>query len=453
MRLPILLAAAALSMAACQPRADQAAGRGPVPAVTTGVEIGPDSLFRTTRARLQQLGYRLDQVDSGARIMVVRPPDTDGRVVVRVEGRGGSSRITTAAAEGGDLAQQLAALLTVTHDVAMEDAGRRTDPGNAPGPLPGSRWITEFFLSPGGRLWSARGGLFTADSLFGPWRRSLGGPGGLVDADKLRVGASMGFVSEQVMLAGVHGDGPREAPVLFRTADGGASWSAVPGADFESVDAIAAEGPSVWVFATQRVGEDVRAVLVRSGDGGESWAHAALPAGLENVTHAYRATADTAYVATAGFNTGPVFWRTTDGGGTWSAIPTPHDQKLHRVPEHGVRIQEIATVGNQLVVVEYGRVFAARTDSIRWHAMSGMEHVAADSAGNRLFALTTRLEPVMMDSALSVVWRGDQRIPDYGVSNSVTGIAAHDGVGYVVMQRGEMYEVRGGRVRLRREGQ
>ncbi|MBB4634239.1 WD40/YVTN/BNR-like repeat-containing protein [Longimicrobium terrae] len=451
MRAAILLISAALALAACQPRADQPSGRGPVPAATTEMGIGPDSHFRATRARLVQLGYRLDQVDSGARIMVVRPPDADGRVVVRVEGRGGSSRLTTAAAEGGSSVEQLAALLTVMHDVAMEPAGQRADPGDAPGPLPDSRWITEFFVSPRGRLWSARGGLFTADSLFGPWRRSLGAPGGPVDADRLRVGASMGFVSEQVMLAGVRGNGARNAPVLFRTADGGASWSAVPGARFDDVDAIAAEGPSVWVFATERVGDGFRAVLMRSADGGESWQRAALPAGMENVTHAYRATTDTAYVAMAGFNPGPVFWRTTDGGGTWSPIPTPHDQKLHRVPENGVHIQEIATVGNQLVVVEYGRVFATRTDSIRWRAMDGMEHVAADRAGGRLFALTSRLEPVMMDSALSVVWRGDQRIPDYGTSNSVTGIAAHDGVGYVVMQRGEMYEVRGGRVRLRSE--
>jgi photosystem II stability/assembly factor-like uncharacterized protein len=452
MRVPILLASAALALAACQPGADQPFGRGPVPAATTEVEIGPDSLFRATRARLVQLGYRLDQVDSDSRIMLVRPPDAEGRVVVRIEGRGGSSRITTAAAEGGDSVQQLAALLTVMHDVAMEPAGQRTDPGDAPGPLPDSRWITEFFVSPSGRLWSARGGLFTADSLFGPWRRSFGGPGDPVDADKLIMDASMGFVSEQVMLAGVQGEGWRNSPLLFRTADGGSSWSPVPGALFEDVDAIVAAGPSVWVFATQRVGEAPRAVLMRSGDGGASWERAALPAGMENVTHAYRATADTAYVAMAGFNPGPVFWRTTDGGGTWAPIPTPHDQKLHRVPEGGVHIQEIATVGDQLVVVEYGRVFATRTDSIRWRAMNEIEHVAADRATDHLFALTTRLEPVMMDSALSVVWRGDQRITDYGTSNSVTGIVAHDGVGYVVMQRGEMYEVRGGRVRLRTEG-
>ena len=443
-----LAAAAALVLAACGPGRE--AGGGPHPIASVEVDAGPDSLFHSIQARLRSLGYRVEQADTAGRRLVVRPPGNETRVEIRVEAHGSASRVSTAPADGGDTSAQLPGVLRVMHDVSMEPASARDAPA-APGGLPASRWITELFLSPSGRLWSARTGLFTADSLFGPWRRSFGGRGDPVDPDDLRVGANLGFVSDEVMVLGVGGEGWENRPLLYRTTDGGTSWSAVPAGLFEDVRAIGAVGPSVWVFATRLEGEERAAVFLRSADGGETWERVALPPGLTYADHLYRATRDTAYLANVGFDRELVFWRTTDGGDRWEPIPTPHDQGLHRVPEDGVHVEEIATVGPHLVVREYGRVFYTRTDSIRWRAIDGIEHVAADRARDQLFVLTDQLEPAMLDGSFMFLWRGDRRIPRRRPSN-VEAVAAFDGAGYVVMLQGEIYEVRGGTVRLRREG-
>lgn len=446
MRLPLLLAAA-LAVAACGPAIGAPADDEPHPEMSVEVDAGPDSLFHAVQARLLALGYRVDQADAAGHRLVVRPPDDETRVEILIQAQGSASRVSTAPAGGGDAAAQMRALLTVMHDVAIEPASPRDAHDAALGGLPDSRWITEFFLSPRGRLWSARTGLFTADSLFGRWTRSFGGPGDPVDPDNLRVDATLGFVSEQVMLLGIDVMG-ENLPVLFRTADGGASWSAVPVGAFENVSAIAAVGPSAWAFATQLENEERLTVFLRSADGGKTWERAALPTGVDYVTDLYRVSPDTAYLAIAGFDPGPVFWRTTDGGDHWEPVPTPHDQGLHRVPDYGVHVEEIATVGDHLVVREYGRVFSTRTDSIRWRAMNGIEHVAADRARDRLFILTDGLEPAMLDRKFGLVWRGDRRIPRTKPSE-VEAIAAFDGTGYVVMLQGEIYEVRDGTVRLR----
>lgn len=251
------------------------------------------------------------------------------------------------------------------------------------------------------------------------------------------------------MVLGIGGDIWKNTPLLYRSTDGGASWSSLPTGAFEDVRAIAAVGPSVWVFATELEKQSRQAVFLRSADGGETWERMPLPEGIRSATQLYRVTADAAYLAIAGFDPGPVFWHTSDGGAHWTPVPTPHDQRLHRVPESGVHIEEIATVGDKLVVREYGRVFYSRRDTIRWHALKGIENVAADREREQLFVLTEQLEPAMLDQDFNVLWRGDRSIPRRDGRSEVTAIAAHGGVGYVVMQRGALYEAREGIMRIR----
>lgn len=386
-------------------------------------------------------------MDTVRRYLVVRPPAGEARVVIRVEARGSSSQIFTLPDGGADSSAQMRAVLAVMDDAAL-----------TPGPLawndavrglPNSRWITALFISPRGRLWSARTGLFSADSLFGQWGRSFGGPGDPVDPDDLAIGTHLGFVSDQVMVLGTGGEIWENRPLLYRTVDGGASWSNLPVGSFEDVRAIRAIGASVWIFATQVKGEGHDQIFLRSADGGESWTRVPLPPGIRYVTELYRVTRDTAYVAGAGFDPGPVFWRTTDGGNHWTPVRTPHDQQLHRVPENGVHIQHVATVGDRLVVLEYGRAFHTSRDLISWRPLDGVKHLAADRARDRLFVVSDRLEPAMLDRDLVVVWRGARRIPNANPSD-VEAVAVHDGVGYLVMRMGEIHEVRDGGVRLRR---
>jgi hypothetical protein len=218
-----------------------------------------------------------------------------------------------------------------------------------------------------------------------------------------------------------------------------------------SIDAMEASGPSVWAFATRWEEKQRRGVWMRSEDGGATWTQPALPRGMNDVTHVYRESPTTAYVATAGFNAGGVFWRTTDGGTTWTRVPTPKDQGVHEIPSHGTRIEHIATVGDRLVVREYGMVFVTRADSIRWRRLDDVEYVTADRKRGELFVLTDKLEAAMLDRELRMVWRTSDRIPS-SRSRDVEEVVAHAGTGWVTMSQGEIYEARDGRLRVVRPG-
>lgn len=109
------------------------------------------------------------------------------------------------------------------------------------------------------------------------------------------------------------------APMLWRTADGGASWTAVrrlgPAAGSVLLSAAGCRG--VWLVATAR-----RAWTVwHSADAGRTWRARALPA---QVSDAYGGVA----LASAGrgeawllSRTG--LWRTQDGGSAWFRIAAP----------------------------------------------------------------------------------------------------------------------------------
>ena len=412
------------------------------PAATTIVRIPPDSLFKTIQGRLKALGYRLESTDTVRHRIVVRGPSDETRVEVRIVARGDSSAVTISPL-GVEGTRALQALITVTHDatLGLEANGSVTPP--ASGELPKSRWRPELFVSPQGKFWMARGGLYSADSLRGGWRRVVGNQGDGFDPDDLRIGVTMALVGDSAALLGFPHRPGQDGPQLYRTLDGGRTWSAVPAAALAWVDDMAAIEASVWVLGTQWEDEKRRGLFLRSSDGGASWERTALPLQLNDVTHLYRVSQSTAYVATAGYNRGPVFWMTTDGGTSWHPIPTPHDKNLHEIPSYGVRVEQIATMGDWLFVREYGAVFVSRADSIEWRRRADIEHIAADRELDRLFVLTDSLHTAMLDRNLNVVWRSRERIPDTKPTN-VEKILARAGSGYISMSHGEIYEARDG---------
>ena len=169
-------------------------------------------------------------------------------------------------------------------------------------------------------------------------------------------------------------------------------------------------------------------MLLRSADGGTTWDQPALPDAMNDVVHVYRVTQSLAYAATAGYNKGPVFWRTDDGGNTWTPLRTPHDQGINVIPSYGSRVEEIAMVGRWLVVREYGSVFVSSAVTIQWRPLPGVDHVTTDRVRDQLFALTPSRQAAMLDSSLSTIWKTTERIPDSEPSD-VEVVAARDGVG------------------------
>jgi photosystem II stability/assembly factor-like uncharacterized protein len=404
-----------------------------------------DTAFAQLRSRLEHLKYHEDAVDAPNRWMVVEPPGYKTKVEIRIDAVRDSATVTIKSLDVNDMVSALRAEGIVASDASAdpETSGRPT----AAGELPPSRWRPEMFLSPLGRLWIARSGLFTTDSLGGSWRPSFDPQRAGIDGQSVSIGTTMAFVDEDTTFMGLRDafDG-KAHPRLYRSTDAGKSWSTVPTGRIGGVDAIEAVGGSVWAFATYFDHEARRTAFLRSADGGVTWTRASLPPDLRDVTHVYRLTSTVAYLATLGDSARPAFWWTGDTGATWRSIPTPRDQKVNDVPELGTRIERIATVGTWLVVREYGAVFVTRSDSIRWRRLPDLGDIAADRERDQLFALTKSHQPEMLDAQLKVIWQCRDKIapPD-----DIEGVLARDGVGYVWMSGGTIYEARDGTLRDR----
>ena len=314
-----------------------------------------------------------------------------------------------------------------------------------PGTIPAHRWRPELGIAPGGRLWLAIGGLFVADSLTGEWHRVLGGGADPVEADELRIGLQMAFVGSRGAIIGMDSRFPvTAAPVIYRTTDGGQSWTSVVLHDVSDVSAAGAVGLSVWL--TTRT-SDGSAGLAQSRDGGETWAVTRLPPAVGHVWRMYRASETTAFLATSTDSTDRTFWRTTDGGSHWSPIPTPHEQGLQRLGASDSRVEQIAVAGSWLLVNEHGKVFASPATDIHWKLLPGLHDVASSPGVDTVFVLMNALEPALLDKDLHTVWRSSQSLPikDPG---EVEQVVFREGIGYVSEGDGSVHEIRNGRLRV-----
>jgi photosystem II stability/assembly factor-like uncharacterized protein len=420
------------------------------PTASVVVAGSADSLYASVRDTLRARGFRLALASDGERRLVVRAPDDETPVEVRIVPKGDSATLLVVPmAEQGDLVGAMRAMIVVAHVATIAREGLGGGEGGASDELPPSRWLPELFVTPGGRLWMARGGLFTADSARGAWRHVATIERDPVTPDELRTGTTMAFVGEDTVLVGLLNLDPSEdaMPLLFRTTDRGASWTRIPTPDLVQIGAMTAIGPSVWVFGTRWDGRTRHGTLVRSDDGGATWSRTALPEGLSDATVVHRMSPSHAWLGTFSSGRDRVFWRTTDGGATWTPVPTPHDQRVHRVPSYGVRIEEIATVGRWLVVREYGKVFVTSRDTVRWRPLEEIDRIASDPVRDRLFVLTDSQHAAMLDAELRSIWRTEDHVPRARPTN-VENLLARDGVGLVLMGRGEIYEARDGELRL-----
>jgi photosystem II stability/assembly factor-like uncharacterized protein len=117
-----------------------------------------------------------------------------------------------------------------------------------------------------------------------------------------------------------------DAQTLYRTTDGGSTWSAVTeisGPSPKGLCALQVVTPQV-IVAAGRVGSPTH--LLRSTDGGLTWTSQSLGSQIQMITDVYFSHPDTGFVF--GGTNGNVqlskakILRTTDGGATWQAVYT-----------------------------------------------------------------------------------------------------------------------------------
>lgn len=325
----------------------------------------------------------------------------------------------------------------VTPPRSRNRADERSSAAVPPRTIPASHWRPQLAVAPDGALWLASGGLFVADSLYGPWRRVFGSDTDPVEADELRIGISMAFIDSRTAFVGLDYRYPNaSAPVVYRTGDGGAHWVAVPLNGLHGVRALDALGRSVWLVAREPAATQTR-ILV-SDDGGARWSELATPTKMTDAEYLFRLGRDTAYMVTSSYGGSPALWGTIDGGHHWTPVATPHDQGLQHVRDGYERVSELASVGRWIVVREAGHVFARSIDDSRWRPLPGIEHIASERGGRQLFALTDDLRPEMLDSSLRVVWRAPETmgIPPRGVEQ----VLMRNGAGYVSVTHGNVLE-------------
>lgn len=317
------------------------------------------------------------------------------------------------------------------------------------GLAPKSSWQPELAVAPDGRMWMANGGLFVADSFGGPWRRSLGAETDPVGADELRIGVEMAFPGGNDVLIGLdrryHSDG--DVPVLYRTTDGGVTWSGIRLEGLFGVNAIGAIEQSVWVMGRLRGTRSTGAF--QSSDGGRTWRVMIVPEDMQDVALVHRVSGPAAYVATSPREGRPALWHTIDGGRHWRPLPTPSEQGFMQLEDYHTRIEQIATLGSALIVREHGRVFARDTREVRWRPLPGIEAIASETGGTTVFVLLDSLRPALLDSRLRVRWRSDRELTLEGGSYLKDPVL-HRGVGYIAEGYGSIHQVRDGALRVLR---
>ncbi len=166
-------------------------------------------------------------------------------------------------------------------------------------------------------------GLYMDSATSGVWKSTNGG------ATFSKVVSGMGDVSVTALavdptdsdrvFAGTYGGG------LFRTANGGTSWSAMfaPAGSYQAVDTIKIDPTDPQEVLAERtpVASDPVPSLVRTIDGGANWEAITIDPSAswreDPVSIAYTASGNDVYVACA---TGTVFYVSHDSGLTWSRL-------------------------------------------------------------------------------------------------------------------------------------
>ena len=168
--------------------------------------------------------------------------------------------------------------------------------------------------------------LFRSTDQGGSWHQVQSPPG--VDANRY---SGISFVDDRVGYVLVPTDGcATSASHLFRTLDAGANWNIV------ALPPVQCVGYMTFVDASHGfasgVGQEYRAVISRTSDGGRTWLQSTIPdpPGWVSSSRASLGIVPikafgNIVLAAGAFNATIYYFRSSDSGATWTYLPTAHD--------------------------------------------------------------------------------------------------------------------------------
>jgi photosystem II stability/assembly factor-like uncharacterized protein len=236
----------------------------------------------------------------------------------------------------------------------------------------------------------------------------------------------------------VWGDGSTLVAVgrgIARSMDGGATWTSVaPGIPDTRLEAVWGSGADVLV-----VGE--RGTLLRSSDGGETWAAAS-----SRVQTTFRGVTGTGASRIVAGDDGTIL-RSADGGSTWARVATPVRQALHGIHSAGDIVVAVGDAGTVIRSADGGATWSGvpsgtnrglRTvwaSGSTWHVGGSAGVVLRSTDGGATWSSAVRGTAARLDAVAgdgrSVVAVGEagtiRRSSDGGATwQSVAPITDHD---------------------------
>jgi photosystem II stability/assembly factor-like uncharacterized protein len=323
------------------------------------------------------------------------------------------------------------------------EEGEFADP-SLPRGVPGRGWhelviegrVDELSLSPDGRIWlaSAMGEVYAGDSIHADWRRvvrrdtteDLLGSGQtfsrvtFFDAD---TGIITGMIRADSLSIG--GD------AYLRTTDGGASWKTLRIPDDQWIYHVFVRGHQAWMGGSS-------GSFLYSGDAGRSWRRVSQPFDGSSRLHRIFMEDDRSGIIGA---LGNAIRITRDGGVSWTALPTPLDQKLipaTRGEDHSDhRIEDLAYFGTSILAGQDGKVFVSRRDRTAWRELpGGMVTFAVDANGQVGYAVDTARHVFRFGPELRPV-----RISPTPLRAQVQHLAVHGAAAYLLDAEGALHRI------------
>lgn len=182
----------------------------------------------------------------------------------------------------------------------------------------------------------------------------------------------------------------------LRTVDGGKSWHREQvGSSFEWIyDVFVGDGGRAWMGGS-------KGRFLYTDDAGESFTAKTPP--FDHSTRTYSIFMASPKVGVVGSLSDGIKL-TDDGGDSWRAIPTPHQQKLTGgLPDRAAtyeRIDEVGLYRGWVLAQQAERVFAAKASQARWQRVGDLIAFAMDGHGALVVGVTTGLEVVALDGEL-----------------------------------------------------
>jgi len=190
---------------------------------------------------------------------------------------------------------------------------------------------------------------------------------------------------------------------ISRSVDGGKSFDNDM-TQTSYIDAMYSDGANrVWAV-------DIEQDLYYSEDAGKTWTKKPIYTDekVDNRTSSiyFEADGKVGYITTYRNS----ILKTTDGGDSFTRIPTPGDQLPNKSKRYGAsEVKCFVPVGKHYFVEQYGHIYMSGQDSICWQKVDSLKWIARSSELG-LFAITSSANVAFFDSDLNLKWM--QKMPE-----------------------------------------